>query len=115
MNGGLYIALSGVVAERQKLDIITDNLSNANTVGYKSSGSVFGEFLSRKTVQIFNTGSNKPLVDKAYPVTLNSYTNISEDLLRKRVIGLIWQSMETDFLFCKPQMGLGLLKTGLFP
>ncbi|MDA8157624.1 MAG: flagellar basal-body rod protein FlgF [Deltaproteobacteria bacterium] len=83
MNGGSYVALSGILAEERKLSIVTNNISNVNTVGYKSSNADFAEFLSPKAVSALNSGEDKPLVDKAYPVTLNTYTDMSQGALKK--------------------------------
>ena len=83
MNGGSYVALSGILAEERKLSIVTNNISNVNTVGYKSSNADFAEFLSPKAISALNSGEDKPLVDKAYPVTLNTYTDMSQGALKK--------------------------------
>ena len=83
MNGGSYIALSGILSEERKLAMITNNISNVNTVGYKSSNVDFAEFLSPKAVSALNSGDDKPLVDKAYPITLNTYINMSQGSLKK--------------------------------
>ncbi|MHB8231601.1 MAG: flagellar basal-body rod protein FlgF [bacterium] len=83
MNGASYVALSGMLSEGEKLDMITNNISNVNTVGYKSSNMLFGEFLSPEAISALDSGNNKPLVDKAYPITLNSYINMSQGPLKK--------------------------------
>ena len=83
MNGGSYIALSGILAEERKLSMVTNNISNVNTVGYKSSNADFAEFLSPKAVSTLNSGTDKPLVDKSYPIILNTYTNMSQGALKK--------------------------------
>ncbi len=83
MNGGSYIALSGILAEEKRLNTVADNIANVNTVGYKSTEQVFGEFLSAKSVESINSGDDKPLADKAYPVVLGSYTDTSQGSLKK--------------------------------
>ena len=83
MNGGSYIALSGILSEERKWAMITNNISNVNTVGYKSSNVDFAEFLSQKAISALNSGADKPLVDKAYPITLNTYINMSQGSLKK--------------------------------
>lgn len=114
MNGGLYVALSGIVAERQRLDIITDNLSNANTAGYKSSGSVFGEFLSHKAILALNSGDNKPFVDKAYPITLNSYVNTAEGPIKKTGNRFDLAISGNEFFVLKTPNGIKFTKNGAF-
>jgi flagellar basal-body rod protein FlgF len=83
MNGGSYIALSGILAEEKRLSAVTNNLSNVNTAGYKSSGVTFAEFLSPQALSALNSGGDKPLTDKAYPITLNTYNNMSQGPLKK--------------------------------
>ncbi len=83
MNGGSYIALSGILAEERRLSVITNNISNVNTIGYKSSGDNFAEFLSPKALSASNSGADKPLADKAYPITLNTYVDMSQGPLKK--------------------------------
>ena len=39
MLKGLYIAHTGMVNEQKRMDILTNNLANASTVGFKKEGS----------------------------------------------------------------------------
>ena len=41
MSGGIYMAASGALAYEKKLQIISNNLANANTVGYKMDRAQF--------------------------------------------------------------------------
>lgn len=43
---GIYTALSGAVAQNQRLDNIANNLANVNTPGFKKDQTVFREYLS---------------------------------------------------------------------
>jgi flagellar basal-body rod protein FlgF len=52
MERGLYIAASGMVSEMARQDLISNDLANASTAGYKSDTAVqgsFGNLLLRKT------------------------------------------------------------------
>ena len=44
MLKGLYIAHTGMINEQNRLDILTNNLANASTVGYKKEGSTSQSF-----------------------------------------------------------------------
>lgn len=44
MVKGLYAAYTGMRNEEKRMDILTNNLANANTTGYKKEGSVSQEF-----------------------------------------------------------------------
>jgi flagellar basal-body rod protein FlgF len=46
MSNGIYTALSGAVAQNTALDVVANNVSNAQTTGYKAQRASFGEVLS---------------------------------------------------------------------
>jgi len=51
MLKGLYTAYTGMVNEQKRMDIMTNNLANASTVGFKKEGSTseaFGDILAYK-------------------------------------------------------------------
>lgn len=52
MLKGLYTAWSGLVNEQKRMDILTNNMANADTVGYKKEGSTSQSFDSVLTVKI---------------------------------------------------------------
>lgn len=43
---GIYTAVSGAIAQSQRLDTIANNIANANTTGFKRDEQVFNEYLS---------------------------------------------------------------------
>lgn len=52
MLKGLYIAHTGLLNEQNRMDILTNNLANASTVGYKKEGSTSQSFDDILTVKI---------------------------------------------------------------
>ncbi len=52
MLRGLYTAWSGLVNEQNRMDILTNNMANADTVGYKKEGSTSQSFDDVLTVKI---------------------------------------------------------------
>ena len=52
MVKGLYTAYTGMVNEQNRMDIMTNNLANASTVGYKKEGSTSQSFDDVLTVKI---------------------------------------------------------------
>lgn len=46
MDKGIYTALSGGIAKSHELDLIANNLANANTAGFKRDTGTFNEYLS---------------------------------------------------------------------
>jgi flagellar basal-body rod protein FlgF len=47
MANGIYVALSGAVAQSDALDVTASNVANASTVGYQAERLTFGESLGR--------------------------------------------------------------------
>lgn len=52
MLKGLYIAHTGMINEQNRLDILTNNLANASTVGYKKEGTTSQSFDDILTLKI---------------------------------------------------------------
>lgn len=52
MLKGLYIAHTGLINEQNRMDILTNNLANASTVGYKKEGTTSQSFDDILTVKI---------------------------------------------------------------
>lgn len=51
MYKGIYIAASGAVLMQKQMDVITQNIANANTTGYKKDSIAFREYLLPRTGQ----------------------------------------------------------------
>ncbi|RLB57853.1 MAG: flagellar basal-body rod protein FlgF, partial [Deltaproteobacteria bacterium] len=49
MNHGIYTALSGSLANERRLDIMTNNLANLNTTGFKREMPVFSSVLAQQS------------------------------------------------------------------
>lgn len=47
MNGSFYTAALGASGQQSKIDVLANNISNVNTVGYKSKNSTFTNLLYR--------------------------------------------------------------------
>jgi flagellar basal-body rod protein FlgF len=45
MYKGIYIALSGAILKQMQLETVTQNVANANTVGFKRAGLAFKDYL----------------------------------------------------------------------
>lgn len=46
MDKGIYVALSGAVLQERRMEVLTDNLANVNTAGYKGQKPLFEASLS---------------------------------------------------------------------
>jgi len=54
MYKGIYIAASGAILKQSQLEVITQNIANANTVGYKRATISFKDYLLPKDVVASN-------------------------------------------------------------
>ena len=54
MLRSLFSAISGLQAHQTKMDVVGNNIANVNTVGFKSSTTVFEDTLS----QVLRNGSS---------------------------------------------------------
>ena len=57
MVKGLYTAYTGMVEEQRRLDVLSNNLANADTVGYKKEGTVNRAFHDKLAIKIKDTGN----------------------------------------------------------
>ena len=55
MVKGLYTAWTGMLDEQNRLDILTNNLANADTTGYKKEGTTHHTFADTLAIKIKDT------------------------------------------------------------
>jgi len=64
MLKGLYVAYTGMINEQNRMDILTNNLANASTVGYKKEGSTSQSFDSVLALKIRDASVGENLVQR---------------------------------------------------
>ncbi len=87
MVRGLYSAYCGMMSEQKRLDIISNNIANAATVGYKSEGVTNQSFDSVYTLKI-KDATNGFVDERIGSMSLGSkigevYTNYTQGSLRQ--------------------------------
>lgn len=60
MVRGLYTAWTGMVNEQKRLDVISNNMANADTTGYKKQGVTSQSFDDELTLRIHNNNAASP-------------------------------------------------------
>ena len=68
MVKGLYTAYSGLTVQQKRLDVVSNNLANATTTGYKKEGLTtqsFKDFYGHK-VKHENVGKNNKKIGTLY-------------------------------------------------
>lgn len=86
MIKGLYTAYTGMVNEQNRLDVLTNNLANADTNGYKKEGTTSKTFADELAIKIKDTSSyglNKRLGTISMGVELGeTYTDYSQGSMK---------------------------------
>ena len=84
MSGSIYMAATGALAYEKQLQLLSNNLANVNTAGFKKDRGRFREF------ELAETANNKSLsVQMSQPQAMeywmqySTYTDFSEGALRK--------------------------------
>lgn len=75
MLNGLYVAASGMLQMEKKLDILSNNLSNINTAGYKMDTPTFENYLRKE-----KTYPHDIIRESKYNRTINSVSRLSDVL-----------------------------------
>ena len=87
MVKGLFTAYTGMINEQHRMDVLTNNLANASTVGYKKEGATsqaFDKVLALKIKDTTDPAKVKPLGNISLGVKIGeNYTNFSQGSLRE--------------------------------
>lgn len=87
MVKGLYTAYTGMINEQHRMDVLTNNLANASTVGFKKEGATsqaFDEVLALKIKDTTDASMAKPLGHISMGVKIGeNYTDYSQGSLRE--------------------------------
>ncbi len=88
MLKGLYTAYTGMVNEQHRMDVLTNNLANSLTTGYKKEGTTQQSFDELLTFKIKDTSESPNLPKKVGTMSLGvkigeGYTDFSEGSLRE--------------------------------
>jgi flagellar basal-body rod protein FlgF len=84
MSGGIYMAASGALAYEKRLQIISNNIANANTVGYKMDHGFF-EFIDPANLpasMVSSAPETTTAETQNFWFQFNSYTDFSSGSLK---------------------------------
>lgn len=76
MIRGIYTSGLGMTRETKRLDVISNNLANASTRGFKADGTVQGTF--KKQLDDIMVSGSKIDIANYTPDVVNSYTNFAQ-------------------------------------
>ncbi len=94
MSKGIYTAVSGAMAQTQKLETIANNLANVNTPGFKRDSQIFKEYLTAyekepSVVQVPRIPASIESFydmqggDKSFVDTAGTYTDFQQGFLKQ--------------------------------
>ena len=104
MTGEIYMAATGALAYEKRLEVLSNNLANVNTVGFKQDKSHFQKyFLTDPAQNQLNTpDGEKPTQAPSFWFRMNTYTDLTPGPMKETGNRFTCPSMETDFSVCKP-------------
>src|SRR4051812_41503482 len=94
MDKGIYTALSGGIAKSHELELIANNLANANTPGFKRDTGTFNEYLTefrrndsvegvKREIAAAAGMDTRPTGDKSFVEMDGVYTDFRQGTLEK--------------------------------
>lgn len=118
MIRGLYSAAAGVFTQQKALDVISNNMTNASTVGFKSQATVESSFGEHMVAKLYSPDhvKNRPLGKGSF-ITVNDseYTDFSQGVVEAtgRPLDMAIQG-EGFFLIESEKYGQVLTRSGQF-
>jgi len=84
MSGGIYMAASAALAYEKRLEILSNNLANANTAGYKKDTAYFKPFMGSDNIAVAPDNTTPTYQSQApdFWTTLYSKTDFSTGSLK---------------------------------
>ncbi len=79
---GIYILSSGMLLQQRKLDTITNNIANADTVGFKKDMLLVSSWITPYNQQRTNL-SEDPANNFLYPMVERVYTDLTQGAIRQ--------------------------------
>ena len=80
MIRGIYTSGLGMIRETKRLDVVSNNLANASTTGFKTEGTIQGNF--KKKLDDIVVAGNKIDIANYTPDIVRAYTNYTQGSLR---------------------------------
>lgn len=78
MNHAIYTALSGAIANDKRFDIVSNNLANANTTGFKKSRVSFASMLPVQDEETKKINENRDVPDNFKKGVFNTFTYVNK-------------------------------------
>ena len=99
MQGGFYSSVGGMVTQINRLDVIANNIANANTTGFKRDDVVIGDFmrLYEQHKEFLPIEDQTKDAAKFYNRSLNRVPQIVEEFTDRSAGGVVQTENTVDF------------------
>ena len=99
MQGGFYSSVGGMVTQTNRLDVIANNIANANTTGFKRDDVVIGDFmrLYEQHKEFLPIEDQTKDAAKFYNRSLNRVPQIVEEFTDRSAGGVVQTENTFDF------------------
>ncbi|MCI5969345.1 flagellar hook-basal body protein [Helicobacter sp.] len=106
MQGGYYSSVGGMVTQINRLDVIANNIANANTTGFKRDDVVIGDFLRlyEQHKEFLPLKEQTKDAAKFYNRSLNRVPQIVEEFTDNKVGGMMITGNTFDFALSRENM-----------
>lgn len=106
MQGGYYNSVGGMVTQINRLDVIANNIANANTTGFKRDDVVIGDFmrLYEQHKEFLPIEEQTKDAAKFYNRSLNRVPQIVEEFTDNKVGGMMITDNTFDFALSRENM-----------
>ncbi|QOQ97637.1 flagellar hook-basal body protein [Helicobacter winghamensis] len=106
MQGGYYNSVGGMVTQINRLDVIANNIANANTTGFKRDDVVIGDFmrLYEQHKEFLPIDEQTKDAAQFYNRSLNRVPQIVEEYTDNKVGGMMITDNTFDFALSKENM-----------
>lgn len=122
---GIYAALSGAMAQSQRLDTIANNLANADTTGFKKDGQIFSEYVTAnekypntltvpRVTATIDSFYDMQGADRSYVDSKGTFSDLSQGALKNTGNNLDVAIEGNGFFEVQTPSGVQLTRNGAF-
>lgn len=106
MQGGYYSSVGGIVTQINRLDVIANNIANANTTGFKRDDVVIGDFLRlyEQHKEFLPLKEQTKDAAKFYNRSLNRVPQIVEEFTNHQMGGMMVTDNTFDFALSRENL-----------
>jgi flagellar basal-body rod protein FlgG len=116
MTGSIYMAATGALAYKKRLEVLSNNLANVNTVGYKQDKNTFQAYYLSELPKSDSANASTPITSQGplFWTRLESQTDFSTGPLQQTGNGLDMAVVGRGFFAIQTPLGIQYTRRGDF-